>query len=73
MDMCRKRTVYGKQIRNTPTRTISNNHPTNGTVVHENNRQMIITQVIINYDNNSQPHKQVHNHTHSSAIYSRNS
>ena len=72
IDMCRKRTVYGKSKRKQPTRTILND-PTNPTLVYENNRQMIITQVIVNHGNNSQPHKQVHSYTYSSALYSRNS
>ena len=40
------------------------NHPTNPTWVHKNNRQIILTQVTVNRDNNSKPHKQVYSHTH---------
>ena len=39
------------------------NHPTNPTWVHKNNRQIILTQVTVNHDNNSKPHKQVYSHT----------
>ena len=55
-DMCRKRTVYGKQNGNTPIRWYAIIQQTE----HEYMKtiQMIIIQVIVNYDNNSQPHKQ---------------